>query len=305
MKESWNGHAGPLKDHIGEHRVIECEKCGFSHVIPLPSQAELQVAYGEEYYVTEKPLFIERQLEDLDWWRLIYDDRFDFIEQYLPSPGNRRILDIGCGPGFFLQRGKERGWSGIGVEPSRQAAEHAYSIGVEVINASLERAGLEGEGNFDVVHMSEVLEHVSDPVSFCCRAAALLKPGGIACIVVPNDYNPLQQFLRRERGYDPYWVAPPHHLNYFSPTALEGLLARVGLSVLERSAMFPLEFFLAMGDNYVGNDLLGRQCHGKRKELDRSLEEAGLQVFRREMYKLMARHDIGREVIVYAYKGNQ
>lgn len=301
MTHSWNGHEGCVRDHIGEYRVIDCTVCGFSHIVPLPTGDELEEVYGEEYYTKEKPLFIIRQQEDLDWWRLVFDDRYDFFEQQLPV-ARRQILDIGCGPGFFLQRGAERGWSGCGVEPSRQAAEHARSIGVEVINASLEKAGLEEGGSFDVVHMSEVLEHVSDPLSFCRRAAALLKPGGVLCAVVPNDYNPLQEYLRREYGHNPYWVAPPHHLNYFSSDSLQKLLLGSGLSILKRSAMFPMEFFLAVGTNYVGNDEIGRRCHAKRKRFDIALASSGLQAFRREMYEMMARHDIGREVIIFATK---
>lgn len=301
MKESWNGHTGQLRDCAGEYRVIACEQCGFSHVIPLPAAEALHEVYSEDYYVSEKPLFIERQLEDLDWWHLVYNDRYDFFESQLPE-GSRRILDIGCGPGLFLQRGAERGWSGLGVEPSRQAAEYARSIGVDVVNATLEEAALEEWAGFDVVHMSEVLEHIPDPVAFSRRAAGLLRPGGILCVVVPNDYNPLQRFLRTECGFNPYWVAPPHHLNYFSSETIGKLLERAGLKVLDRVSTFPMEVFLATGNNYVGDDVVGRRCHGGRKDLERALDAAGLQRLRREMYQLMARHNVGREVIVYAGK---
>jgi len=66
--------------------------------------------------------------------------------------------------------------------------------------------------------------------------------------------------------------------------------------------MFPMDFSLLMGDDYVTDGPLGRQCHAKRKSLDIMLSEPGLADFKKEMYRLMARHSIGREMVVYAVK---
>ncbi len=295
-------HTGRILDTHGQYDVIECEQCGFTHINPVPELQDLEAVYRDEYYTKEKPLFITRQLEDIAWWNTIYDDRYDVLERYLP-PERRRLIDIGCGPGFFLQRGMARGWKGLGVEPSHQACEYAEAQGLTVRNCFLHQSGLDEEGmKFDSAHLSEVLEHVPDPAAVCRSVHALLDDKGIACIVVPNDYNPFQQFLRESMGFGPYWVAPPHHINYFTFASLEDLLMSAGFAVIEKEAMFPMELFLMMDENYVGNDRLGRLCHARRKKLDTRLSASPLKTFRREMYRLMAEHGIGREMILYARK---
>jgi|SRR6185369_8397378 len=295
-------HSGQVLDSVAGYDVIACDCCGFKHILPIPDRQELAKVYQEEYYSTEKPLFIERQIEDIEWWNLVFDDRYDFFEQVLPST-RRSILDIGCGPGFFLKRGQERGWHGVGLEPSRQAAAFAEGQGCVVLNRFMHEADLIREGkSFDVVHMSEVLEHIPDPVSLCETAHALLAEGGVLCVVVPNDYNPFQNLLREQLGFSHYWLAPPHHINYFDYDSMEGLLKKVGFSILDRTAMFPMDLFLLMGDDYVGNDELGRLCHAKRKRLDILLNSAKLRGFKKEMYQLMAKHGIGREIVIYGKK---
>ena len=56
---------------------------------------------------------------------------------------------------------------------------------------------------FDVIHMSEVLEHVPDPIDTLRITYTLLKPGGLLCLSVPNDYNPFQNVLREVCEYEP------------------------------------------------------------------------------------------------------
>lgn len=295
-------HTGNVLDSVAGYDVIACESCGYTHILPIPDQQELCSVYQEEYYSKEKPLFIERQIEDIKWWNLVFDDRYDFFERVLPIQ-RRSILDIGCGPGFFLKRGGERGWQGVGLEPSRQAAEFAERQGCTVLNQFMHEVDLAGEGKrFDVVHMSEVLEHIPDPLNLCKTACALLSEGGVVCVVVPNDYNPFQKVLREQVGFPPYWLAPPHHINYFDYDSMEALLIKAGFRILDRTAMFPMDIFLLMGDNYVGNDELGRVCHAKRKRLDLMLGTARLSGFKRDMYQLMAKHGIGREIVIYGQK---
>jgi SAM-dependent methyltransferase len=293
-------HRGKVLDTAKGYDIIDCDICGFVHIDPVPSPEVLDTTYKEEYYTAEKPLFIARQLEDIEWWNTIYDDRYDVLERYL-SPERRLLIDVGCGPGFFLKRGAERGWKGLGVEPSRQASAYARTQGLNVRNSFLHESGLgEGEERFDAAHLSEVLEHVPDPLTTCRQVFALLERGGVASFVVPNDYNPFQAVLRQTIGLQPYWVAPPHHINYFSFASLERLLTTAGFVVLEKDAMFPMESFLLMDENYVGNDELGRLCHARRKKLDMRLNASPLKAFRREMYRLMAAHGIGREMVLYA-----
>lgn len=147
--------------------------------------------------------------------------------------------------------------------------------------------------------MSEVLEHIPDPAGMLCLAGSLLTSGGLLCVVAPNDYNPFQLALRLACGYQPWWVAPPHHINYFDFDSLDHLLTQCGFEISLRETTFPIDLFLLMGDNYVGNDAVGRQCHGKRKYLEQNLERAGLREVKRGLYRALATQGIGREVVLF------
>ena len=71
-----------------------------------------------------------------------------------------------------------------------------------------------------MIHLSEVLEHVPVAVNICKKSYNLLSDGGIICVAVPNDYNPFQKALREKLAFEPYWLAPPHHINHFTCTKL-------------------------------------------------------------------------------------
>jgi SAM-dependent methyltransferase len=290
-------HRGPLLDRAAGFDVIACAVCDFTHVVPLPTPAELARTYRHEYYTAEKPLYLERHREDLAWWNLVYAERYDTFEALLPA-GRRRILDVGSGPGFFLCHGRERGWQGVGIEPSAQAAAHARTLGLEIVEDFLTADTAARLGSFDVVHLSEVLEHIPDPGAMLRLVHGLLAPDGVACVVVPNDYSPFQQALRAAAGYAPWWLAPPHHLNYFGFDSLARLLVRSGFAVCLREATFPIDLFLLMGDDYVGDDDLGRQCHRKRMRFEERLERAGLGQLRRDLYRALAAHGVGREAVL-------
>lgn len=291
--------SGPILDRVNDFDVIACGSCGWAHVHPTPSHDELATLYRSHYYGTQKPLYIERYEEDRAWWDLTYADRYDSFESFLP-PDRRRLIDVGSGPGLFLLAGKGRGWTALGVEPAQQAAAHSRTLGLEIVEQFLTEDVAARLGRFDVVHMSEVLEHIPDPQAFLQLASSMLEPEGLVCIVVPNDYNPLQRVLREQDGYQPWWVAPPHHLNYFSPASLQSLLEKSGFEILVAESTFPIELFLLFGDNYVGNDALGRQCHGRRKRMEVLLERGGQTDLRRRIYRALAKEGVGREIMIVA-----
>jgi SAM-dependent methyltransferase len=294
-------HKGRVIDIVNNYEIIECEECGFKHINPIPTQEELDRVYREDYYTTEKPKFIERQLEDIDWWNLVYGERYDTFEKNLPE-NRRRILDVGSGPGFFLLHGKNRGWQVVGIEPSLQAAAYSRKLGLEVIENFLTDKTPLQIGKFDVIHMSEVLEHIPNPTKMIQLAHSLLSSGGLLCVVVPNDYNPFQYALRNVLNFHPWWIAPPHHINYFNFDSLSLLLANNGYEILLTEATFPIDMFLLMGDNYIGKNTLGRLCHRKRMAFERNLAAAGLTHIKRQLYEAFASNGLGREIVLIAKK---
>lgn len=66
-KKEWQGHRGQVLDSVRGFEVLECEPCGFKHIVPIPTPEELDAVCSQEYYSIEKPLYVERQREDLAW----------------------------------------------------------------------------------------------------------------------------------------------------------------------------------------------------------------------------------------------
>lgn len=291
-------HDGPIRDHVGDHDVIDCHSCGFRHIRPLPTAEEVAALYRAAYYAEVKPTYFAAAAEDRDWARLFERDRLRACAALL-GPDRRRLIDIGCGPGFFLGTARAEGWEVTGFEPARQAAAHARALGATVIEDFLIAESAARAAPADVVHLHNVLEHVPDPAGLLGLCRDLLTPGGLICVIVPNDYNGFQEALRRAEGFAPWWLAPPHHVNYFDFDSLARLLARTGFVVIERGTSFPMELFLLMGENYVADAALGRACHRRRKRFDLGLERAGTGM-RERFYQALAAAGLGREAMLIA-----
>lgn len=294
-------HAGEVVDCVDSINVIECQQCGFRHIDPLPTVEELKTTYRHDYYEKTKPLSLTRYMEDQEWYQLQYSDRYDIFEKEL-GDGKKRILDVGCGPGLFLKCGKERGWDTLGIEPSTQAAEKARSFGIETVEDFLTPETAKTLGQFDAVHTSLVLEHIPDPTEFLELIFSITKPGGMICLTAPNEYNPFQHALREVDGYKPWFIVPSHHLNYFTPESLGNLVEKTGYTITLKENTFPIDMFLLMGDNYVGQDELGRACHKKRIRFETTLNKAGLNPLKRELYQAFTKLNLGREICIYAKK---
>lgn len=298
---TWEGHHGSLLDTVNGYDVIACEQCGFRHIVAVPTEAELAEYYRKTYYTGNKQDYIARQQEDLEWWELAYAARLDLFAQRLGGkPG--RILDVGCGPGFFLRHARNAGWATVGVEPADQAAEHARSLGLEVVQAPLSEAFSHGLGQFDVVYSHGVLEHLREPLSFMATARELLVAGGLLFVSVANDYNPLQQVLRESMGYPPWWLVPPQHINYFDLPTLRSAVERSGFEIIHNTATFPMELFLLMGDDYIRQPALGRASHGRRRAMELALARGNPGLLS-QLYESMAALGIGRQLEITARKG--
>ena len=294
-------HSGPVLEAVDGVGVVACKTCGFKHVLPLPSPEELEQLYRDEYFQSEKPLYIDEYREDADWWNLVYRERYETFESLLP-PKRRRLLDVGSGPGRFVRAGLDRGWKALGIEPSTHAAAASRAeLGIEVVEGFFGPELVSTLPAADVVHLSEVLEHVPDPEETLIAARDALAPDGLLCVVVPNDFSPIQLALRSE-GKAPWWVVPRHHLNYFDVASLPSLVSRCGFDIVSVETTFPIDVFLLMGDDYVGDPALGREVHARRKQLELQLDRAGLSPLKRQVYRGLADAGLGREVLVVARK---
>lgn len=294
-------HLGKVIGSLRKYKIIDCEACGFFHIKPLPKKEEVRKIYRNIFYQVCKPTYLSKMEKERDYWDITYRDKMEIFQQYVRKK-KKRILDIGCGGGFFLTFFKNNGWDTLGIEPSIKARNYAYRFGLNILNKSFEDVSLKEIGRFDVVHLSFLLEHLLDPEYVLRKIYNILKIGGIICIESPNDFNPLQKIIKEKLGKKPWWIAPAEHINYFTVKSLKNLIERCGFEALKVCGTFPMEFFVLMGRDYIGNDRVGRRCHKMRMNLETHLYKNGLNNFKKELYQYMIDRNIGREVILYGKK---
>jgi len=300
--KEWQNHTGPILDSVKEFDVIDCEDCGFAHVIPLQSEKEYARYYEEEFYQSQID-YIKNHTEDLEWWSIEHNEKYDLFDRALAERDPKRILDIGSGPGYFLRVGKDRGWDVTGIEPGKPAYQFSTEkLGLNIFNGLFSAENYIYFGQFDVIHMNNVLEHIPEPRPFLTLAYEIIEPGGLICVTVPNDYNPLQKVVVTYLKKDPWWVVPREHVNYFDCKSLSRLMLSVGFNIIYTTSSFPLELFLLMGDDYIGNSQIGRKIHGKRKLFDLAMYKTGNTGLRRQIYNKLSELGLGREITVIGKK---
>ena len=282
--------------------VINCAQCEFPHVFPFPDQGWLNEFYGEQFYGSEKLNYIDSNIRDYEWWKLVYESRLEHLYRLLGKEDQKSIIDVGSGPGLFLKFALEGGWKALGVEPSKVAVEHTKSLGANAIEGFFDQKMVDQLEPVSAIHASEVLEHVPNPGEMLDLFHQILLPDGVICICVPNDFNVFQSALTKFEGYPSWWVSTHHHLNYFNHQSLSNLIQKHRFKIEKITSTFPIDLFLMMGDNYIGNDELGRICHQKRMNFELLLHKAGLDSLRDELYQKFSECGLGREVLIYARK---
>jgi SAM-dependent methyltransferase len=142
---------------------------------------------------------------------------------------SNRWLDVGCGAGALLEAAAGEGWDAEGTEVASAAVARLAARGLTVYEGELDALPLRA-GDYDVVSLVEVLEHVADPTALMATAARLLRPGGVAYITTPHARG----LSGRALGLRWTLVSPPEHLQLFSRPGLRALALRAGLE--ERAA---------------------------------------------------------------------
>ncbi|UEG50571.1 class I SAM-dependent methyltransferase [Ferruginibacter lapsinanis] len=137
----------------------------------------------------------------------------------------KKILEVGSGLGYLTYAIKQQGYDITGLDISADAVKKATDrFGNHFICQDVYKYALDNAGKFDIVILTEVIEHLPEPNSFCDVLVSLLKPGGKLIITTPNK-------SATPPGED-YWdtESPPVHLTWFSEDSFRVIAAQRGLN---------------------------------------------------------------------------
>jgi SAM-dependent methyltransferase len=155
-----------------------------------------------------------------------------------------RVLDIGCGYGYFRVALEAAGYEHEGLEVSAFARAVARAqYGFETAPGVLDDHWESWRGRFDGIVLFDLIEHLEDPGRFMAQVFACLRPGGVVGIKTPNllcpeaeVFGPWYHSLKRE------------HLQFFSMDSLTACAASAGL---EPAALGSISHLL---EGFVGRE---------------------------------------------------
>lgn len=141
------------------------------------------------------------------------------------QPG--QLLDVGSWTGSLLVAAERLGWEAVGIEPSDWACAYAERRGCRVRRGTLGSVSLDSEA-FSAITLTDVLEHMVDPLGGVRTLISALEPGGVLLVTVPDAGSKLARMLG-----DRWWSVLPMHLHYFTRRSMSLLLFRGGFEILE------------------------------------------------------------------------
>lgn len=218
--EALGGGAGPAM-RLG---LVECRRCGLVRLVPRMSDEE-RASYMAAFDRMRQAGLSEKDLRKATRFFSERADLFAGLER-------GRVLDVGCGPGYFLAVMRERGWEAEGLEPFPASVEDAgRRPGVQVHAVTLEQ--FQPAKSFDLITLWHVFEHVPDPLGALARCRELLHPGGTLFLEVPN-LDGLE--ARLSGGYWAGFLDPTHRWMY-RRRSLEILAERAGFALARCEAV--------------------------------------------------------------------
>jgi SAM-dependent methyltransferase len=188
--------------------LVECPACRSRFFNPLPSADDLSRFYVPGYYGS-------------DWYKQEGKGR-EFGRAMLPRGFKGRLLDIGCGLGFFINGIRQSsGWEVYGVEFSPEAVAFARAkLNLQVVEATTGTMSFP-DGFFDFVHVNNVLEHVRNPLALVQECRRLLRAGGNFYLSVPNGPVDSANLLQYHQCEMEAPSSKDGHIFFLSPTALQ------------------------------------------------------------------------------------
>lgn len=225
-----------IKDHHYNNNMFslyECSQCHIRSWWPFNQPDSTYYKTHTDYQLNQEILETKATT-----WRWNYA-QFRHYPPFKNTQG-KTLLDIGCGEGIFLTRARKQGYEIAGFDFNADEITYAKNhygltqVSVDTLESFWQT---HPEGQFDVITMFEVLEHLDRPREWLQIIKRLLKPDGRLIISVPN-----RNMYWGNLEYHPTDL-PPHHFTSWSPTALRQFLQKSGFEVMIHTLESPLGRF--------------------------------------------------------------
>jgi len=232
------GRQATFARRVSGFSLERCAACGLVFVNPRPTERALTDLYRAKAADRQADFYARTvsAAQKFEYTRILAD-----IRTLLGSGG--RLLDLGCAAGYFMEEAVRAGFEAHGTDLATWVERIAAERGVANVHAGRLTDVNFGAGSFDVVHSSQVFEHLPNPLEELAEIRRVLRPGGILYVNVPN-YQCLSIVLGRD---DFELNMPPEHVAYFTPRTLARLLSSAGFEVVRTSSYGGLKWENLLG----------------------------------------------------------
>lgn len=219
---------GPLFTQNQWH-VYKCIQCGLGILDPRPDQDELDKLYAQDYFQEHYNAPLSLSSPEMKKRLRQEDHRLRFFRKFKRSG---KVLDIGCGRGYFLLACRKAGYEVAGLDISAAAASHVINeYEIPVFIGEPDKATIT-PGTIDIVTMWHSLEHTADPNVYLQSAGRWLKDDGILIVDVPNYQGHDAQMYWQDW---PHWDLP-YHFYHFTKNSLLALLKNHDFKIIREKS---------------------------------------------------------------------
>ena len=232
-------------DNIPQLSIYKCKDSGlrFYHPFSVVSDGQFYADLEKNYSGYYNP------------WRWEHQKAMNFIV------AGEKVLEIGCGKGFFLEKLLEIKANPTGLDFNQDAIEQAQKKGITILNETIEQHAHQKTEFYDVVAAFQLFEHVNEVKFFLEHTVKCLKKGGKLIIGVPNN----KSIYFKDDTYHTLNL-PPHHMLLWDAQSLEFLAKMFDLSIVE-IALQPVKklekglIYKVLLNKWLGKNIFSKLVH--------------------------------------------
>ncbi len=208
----------------GNYQLFECSNCKLVSPNIDPNFLGDENVYDDKAYIKDTT----REIVDTYEYRkkTFAPERLDFILSQIKDikKGKIKLLDVGCGPGYFIDYLKDQGIKYKGLELANFLVDICKKRGLNV-----EKAVFQNESNesYNIITLFDVLEHLSDPISVFKDLNKKLMPGGYVLAYTPNIHSLAYHLMGDKQNT----LLPFQHFCFFDVDSLNYLAEKTGFKI--------------------------------------------------------------------------
>jgi len=201
--------------------LSECPDCHVIYCNPIPTTQQFIDFYSIAGY-------------EYNRWKLECKAE-TYIKKLNKKQPSGKFLDIGCATGYMINKiQQDSDWEVYGVELSQKPAEFMRDVlKLKNINRGDLFSANYPDNFFDCINISDVLEHVPNPVALLDECRRILKSNGIIMLGVPNGYNDSRGLIHYYKKFNEAGCHASGHVFFFQKPTFDFLFKQTGFEVVE------------------------------------------------------------------------